>query len=80
MEIFQVSRGTIYNWMNDWEEYRLLGLYDCLGRGRKPIFNEIQELQIKEWVKQSPKDLKKVLVQHGGNKQTIKSYEKLIAG
>jgi transposase len=63
MEIFQVTRGTIYNWMNDWEEYRLLGLYNRPGRGRKPIFNEIQELQIKEWVKQSPKNLKKVLAQ-----------------
>ena len=63
METFQVSRGTIYNWMNDWEEYRLLGLYNRTGRGRKPIFNELQELQIKEWVKQSPKDLKKVLSQ-----------------
>lgn len=63
MEIFQVTRGTIYNWMNDWEEYRLLGLYNRLGRGRKPIFNELQELQIKEWVKLSPKDLKKVLFQ-----------------
>lgn len=63
MEIFQVSRGTIYNWMNDWEEYRLLGLYNRPGRGRKPIFNELQEFQIKEWVKQSPKDLKKVLAQ-----------------
>ncbi len=63
MEIFQISRRTIYNWMNDWEEYRLLGLYDRSVRGRKPIFNELQELQIKEWVKQSPKNLKKVLSQ-----------------
>ncbi len=63
MEIFQVTRRTIYNWMNDWEEYRLVGLYNRPGRGRKPIFNELQELQIKEWVKQSPKDLKKVLAQ-----------------
>ena len=63
MEIFQVSRRTIYNWMNDWEDYRLLGLYNRPGRGRKPIFNELQEFQIKEWVKQSPKDLKKVLAQ-----------------
>lgn len=63
MEIFQVSRRTIYNWMNDWEEYRLLGLYNRPGRGRKPIFDELQEWQIKEWVKQSPKNLKKVLSQ-----------------
>jgi len=63
MEIFQASRRTIYNWMNDWEEWRLLGLYNRPGRGRKPIFNEEQQQQIKEWVKQSPKDLKKVLAQ-----------------
>jgi transposase len=62
-EIFQVSRRTIYNWMNDWEDDRLLGLYNRTGRGRKPIFNELQELQIKEWVKSSPKNLKKVLSQ-----------------
>jgi transposase len=63
MEIFQVSRRTVYNWMNDWEEYRLLGLYNRPGRGRKPIFNEFQQQQIKEWVKLSPKNLKKVLAQ-----------------
>ena len=63
MEIFQVTRGTIYNWMNDWEEYRLLGLYNRPERGRKPIFNELQERQIKEWVKLFPKKLNRVLAQ-----------------
>lgn len=61
IEIFQVSRGTVYNWMNDWEDNRLLGLYNQKGRGRKPTFNEEQKQKIKEWVKLFPKDLKKVL-------------------
>ncbi len=61
IEIFQVSRGTIYNWMNDWEEQRLIGLYNRQGRGRKPIFNQEQRQEIKAWVKETPKDLKKVL-------------------
>ncbi len=61
IEFFQVSRRTIYNWMNDWEERRLLGLYNRKGRGRKAIFNEGQKQKIKEWVKLYPKDLKKVL-------------------
>ena len=62
MEIFQVSRNTIYNWMNDWEEYRLVGLYNRPGRGRKPTFTQAQKQQIKAWVKQSPKDLRKVVL------------------
>lgn len=63
IDFFQVSRRTIYNWMNDWEEQRLLGLYNQTGRGRKPTFNEEQKQKIKEWVKLYPKDLKKVLAQ-----------------
>lgn len=62
ISIFQVSRNTIYNWMNDWEDNRLIGLYNRTGQGRKPIFNEAQKQQIKVWVKSAPKDLKKVLV------------------
>jgi transposase len=61
IEIFQVSRNTIYNWMNNWESKRLIGLYNCKGQGRKPTFNQAQKLQIKEWVKASPKNLNQVL-------------------
>jgi len=61
MEIFQVTRNTIYNWMNKWEKHRLVGLYNRPGQGRKPIFNQAQKQQIKDWVKASPKDLKKVV-------------------
>ncbi len=43
ISIFQVSRNTIYNWMNDWEDNRLIGLYNRTGQGRKPIFNEAQK-------------------------------------
>jgi transposase len=49
--------------MNDWEDKRLLGLYNQTGRGRKPTFNEEQKQKIKSWVKLYPKDLKKVLAQ-----------------
>lgn len=62
ISIFQVSRNTIYNWINDWEDNRLIGLYNRTGQGRKPRFNEAQKQQIKVWVKSAPKDLKKVLV------------------
>ena len=61
MAIFKVSRITIYNWFNAWEENHLAGLYNHSGRGRKPLFTPEQQSQIKEWVKESPKNLNGVI-------------------
>lgn len=57
MKIFQVSRNTIYNWLNNWEKLGLVGLYNRSGQGRKKIFDIAQQQQIKEWVKENPKNL-----------------------
>ena len=43
IEIFRVSRNTIYNWLNNWESLGLVGLYDRGGRGRKKLFNPLQQ-------------------------------------
>lgn len=61
VKIFGVSRKTIYNWLTKWEREGLPGLYNQKGRGRKPLLNQEQEAQVKEWVKQEPKNLKKVV-------------------
>ena len=60
IKIFKVSRNTIYNWFNNWDSSSLAGLYNNPGRGRKRLFNINQEKLIKEWVKETPKDLEKV--------------------
>ena len=60
MRIFQVSRNPIYNWFNNWENSCLVGLYDRPGRGRKTLCDINQQEKIKEWVKESPKNLVKV--------------------
>jgi transposase len=60
MKIFKVSRNTIYNWFNNWDSSSLAGLYNNSGRGRKKLFNSHQEKIVKEWVKETPKNLKKV--------------------
>lgn len=57
IEIFGVGRKTIYNWLTRWEDRKVVGLYNHLGRGRKPKLNEKQKEQIKLWVKQEPKRL-----------------------
>ncbi|MGK7951668.1 MAG: IS630 family transposase [Xenococcaceae cyanobacterium] len=60
MEIFKVSRNTIYNWFNNWESLGLVGLYNREGQGRKKIFDKEQQKIIKNWVKETPKNLSKV--------------------
>ena len=57
MEIFQVSRNTIYNWFNAWDKNGLVGLYDSKGRGRKQKLNIEYQEKIKQWVKENPKNL-----------------------
>ena len=57
MTIFQVSRNTIYNWLNNWEDLGLVGLYNREGRGRKKLFDPLQQEKIKAWVKENPKKL-----------------------
>lgn len=59
--IFPVSEKTLYNWFNAWNDTGLVGLYDRPGRGRKSKLNDEQKVQVKEWVKASPRNLKPVL-------------------
>jgi transposase len=61
MKIFQVSYRTIYNWFDKWELEGMRGLYSKKGRGSKPKFNQEQKEKIKEWTKQEPRQLKRVV-------------------
>lgn len=60
-EILGVSLKTISNWFRAWEDRGLLGLYDRVGRGRKPKLTDEQKEQIREWGKEHPKQLKKIV-------------------
>ena len=57
MEIFQVTRVTLYNWFNAWESRGVAGLYDRKGKGRKPKVTPKQKEQIKAWAEAFPKNL-----------------------
>ncbi len=60
-KIFSVSYKTMYNWLNRWELEGMVGLYNKPGRGCKRTFNSEQESIIREWARQEPRQLKKVL-------------------
>jgi transposase len=61
VEIFLVSRKTIYNWFESWETRSMAGLYERAGRGRKPSFTPEQQEQIRQWSQEHPQQLKQVL-------------------
>lgn len=48
MDIFGVTRKTLYNWFNAWEQRGVVGLYDRPGRGRKPTLTSEHKQQIRE--------------------------------
>ena len=62
IDILEESRNTIYNWLTSWEKEGFVGLYDKKGKGRKPTFTKEKKEQIVQWVKQFPKNIKKVLI------------------
>lgn len=61
MDIFGVSRKTLYNWFNNWEAQEVVGLYNRPGRGGKATFCREQIEQIRVWTQQSPRQLKQVV-------------------
>jgi transposase len=60
-KIFGKKERTIYTWLNQWETRHFAGLYDKKGRGRKPKLDDDQKRQVKEWAKEYPKNLRKVV-------------------
>jgi hypothetical protein len=44
-----------------WEEWGFAGLYNQTGRGRKLCLNQEQKEIVKQWAKEEPKNLKKVI-------------------
>ncbi len=61
--IFLVSEKTLYNWFNAWDARGLLSLYDRRGRGRKSKLTDAQKAEVKQWVADSPRQLKPVIKQ-----------------
>jgi transposase len=56
-KIFSVTRKTIMDWLNDWDDFSLVGLYEQKGRGRKPKLNDEQKELVRKWVKENPQNL-----------------------
>jgi transposase len=61
-DIFAVDRETVTAWLERWEETETDGLDDERRRGRPSIFNDEEEKQVIEIVKEEPRSLKQQLL------------------
>lgn len=60
-QFFEVSRITIYSWLDAWDKYGITGLMNKPGRGRKPILsvqNAKQVKDVKAAIKRNPQSVK----------------------
>jgi transposase len=78
--IFKVNRITIYSWLDDWESRHFSSLYAKKGRGRPSKLNRDQKEKVREWSKQYPKNLNKMvdLIKQEFGLETSKSTIKRI--
>jgi transposase len=60
---FDVHLNTIYNWLDNWDKEGMLSLYHKKGQGRKLLLENMKKQEIKDLVKENPKQLKKVISQ-----------------
>lgn len=59
--IFSVTRLTITNWFDRWQELGQAGLTHTPGQGRKALLAGIDQAQVEELVAQEPQNLKAVV-------------------
>lgn len=55
---FKVSRLTIYNWLDAWDQLGLQGLYNQPGQGRKAILTPADQLAVTQQVSAHCQQLK----------------------
>ena len=63
--VFKVDRDTASHWLNEWETYGIIGLYDERRSGRPPKLSEAEVEAVKEFIVDEPRSMKTVAAQVG---------------
>ena len=65
-QLFEVSRVTIYSWLDAWDKQGLTGLMNKPGRGRKPLLsvqNSSHVKSVKAAIRKNPQSVKAVVAE-----------------
>src|SRR4029450_6426094 len=58
---YQVDRRSVSTWIDRWQTRGLGGVYDQPGSGRRPRLNDAEQQKVHAYLRQYPKDIKKVV-------------------
>ncbi len=61
--IFRVDRDTASHWLNNWEVYGIIGLYDEFRPGRPSKLSETEQKEVKKLIEEEPRSMKIVSAQ-----------------
>jgi len=78
---YQVDRRSVSTWLDRWQTMGLIGLYDQPGSGRRPLLNDEEQQKVHAYLRQYPKDVKKVvqvLEQETTKRVSTKTIKRLI--
>jgi transposase len=81
VHIFQVTRLTIYHWLDAWETRHFAGIYDHAGRGRHPKLTTAEQEKVQQYIEEYPQDMKKVvhlLEQETSKRVSTKTIKRLL--
>src|SRR2546427_1523812 len=79
--IYQVDQRRVSAWIDRWQTWGLVGLYDRPRSGRPAIFNAEEQQKVYEYLDDSPKDVKKVveaMEQKTSKRVSTKTIKRLI--
>jgi transposase len=79
--LYQVDQRRVSAWIERWQAWGLVGLYDRPRSGRPPIFNAEEQQKVYEYLDDSPKDVKKVvetMEQKTSKRVSTKTIKRLI--
>ena len=80
-QFYQVDRRSVSTWIDRWQTMGLVGLYDQPGSGRRPLLNDEEQQKVHAYLRQYPKDIKKVvqaLEQETTKRVSTKTIKRLI--
>ena len=80
-DILDAKFETISSWIDHWEACGMLGLYDAVRIGRKPIYTEAEVYRLKSLVDEEPHQLKRaqaILEEETGKKSSLDTIKRNI--
>ena len=74
-EVFDVHRNTVSQWIDDWETFGLIGLYDNAKSGRPTILSDAEIERFRQYIDENPHQPKRAMARLEAETGKVASYD-----